>query len=146
MTAPARGRGGIFSRNNGTSWDVIGEVVKITPGGISKSAIKTTTLNPTDGFDTFMSGLKTAKPVTVVMNLDPAVVADVENQGLLYGDVAGDVDEEYAIEFVDDGPNLTFTAVAIDFDIGELNDEGLIPATFQCQPSGKPVWADSWSE
>lgn len=143
MSTANKGRGAVFSRNNSTDFDVIGEVVSIAPGGISKETIETTALNPADGFRTFIGGVKDASEVSVTLNLDPAIVADAQKQGLLYGDVAGDVDGEYKIAFSDGGPSLTFTAVATGFEIGELTVDGKVEATFNCKPSGKPVWADA---
>ena len=52
MAAPTKGMGGVFSRYNGTGYDVIGEVVTITPPSPTKETIETTELNPTDGFHT----------------------------------------------------------------------------------------------
>lgn len=144
MASPTKGMGGIFSRYNGVDYDVIGEVLTITPPNPTKETIETTELNPTDGFHTFIAGVKDGGEVSVMFNFDPALTADAENQALLKGDVEGTDDTvQYKIEFASAGPNIVFNAVATGFEVSELSVNEKITATFTCKVSGKPTWADS---
>lgn len=144
MAAPTKGLGAIFSRYNGASFDVIGEVVTITPPSSTKETIETTGLNPTDGFNTYIGGIKDGGEVSITLNLDPAIVADAENQALLKGDVEGTADSvQYKIEFASAGPNIVFDAVPTGFEVSELAVNEKITATFNCKVTGKPTWADS---
>lgn len=144
MAAPTKGMGGIFSRFNGVDYDVIGEVVSITPPSLTKETIETTGLNPTNGFHTYIGGIKDGGEVSVVLNFDPAVAADAENQALLKGDVESTTDTtQYKIEFASAGPNIIFDAVATGFEVSEISVNEKVTATFTCKVSGKPTWADS---
>ena len=144
MAAPTKGMGGIFSRYNGVDYDVIGEVVTITPPSPTKETIETTELNPTDGFHTYIGGIKDGGEVSVTLNFDPATVADAENQTLLRADVEGTDDTvQYKIEFASAGPNIVFSAVPTGFEVSEVSVNEKITATFTCKVSGKPTWADS---
>ena len=139
MAAPDKGLGAIFSRYNGTTYDVIGEVVNITPPSVTKETIETTELNPANGFNTYIGG-----EVSVELNFDPALTADAENQALLKGDVEGTSDtEQYKIEFAAAGANVVFTAVPTGFTPGQIASNEKLTATFTCKVSGQPTWADS---
>ena len=143
MAAPDKGLGAIFSRYNGTDYDVIGKVVSITPPSVSKEAIETTELNPVDGFNTYIGGIKDAGEVSVELNFDSELVADAENQALLKDDVEGSSDQErYKIEFAASGANVIFDAVPTGFTPGEITKETLT-CTFTCKVTGKPTWADA---
>ena len=144
MPAPDKGLGAIFSRYNGTDYDIIGEVVNITPPSVSKEPIETTELNPTDGFNTYIGGIKDGGEVTVELNFDPALTADAENQALLKADVEGSADtEQYKIDFAVGGPNVVFTAVPTGFTPGQIAANEKLTVTFTCKISGRPVWADA---
>jgi len=69
--------------------------------------------------------------------------ADANNQGLLKADVEGDTAQTYKIVFATSGPNVIFTAIATGFSVGEMTPDGKLDASFTCQPTGKPTWADS---
>jgi len=109
MTATA-GRGTVFSRDNGTTYDDIAEVVSMSGGGITTETIDTTGLNPASGFRTSIAGVKNTEEVTVVLNLDPRLTtADVNNHGLLKGDAEGSAKVNYRWTFVD-GTTVTFNS------------------------------------
>lgn len=133
-----RGRGTTFSRIA----QLIGGVVSVSGGGVSSDTIETTELAPTDGFRSFIAGLKNSEEVSVSLNLDTKLTtADLKFQGLLKGDVEADAVVSYVITFIS-GAKVTFDAVATGFKVGDVNAEGKIDATFTCQPTGKPVWSD----
>lgn len=142
MAAPIRGRGSKFQRLVGSAYADIGETVTISGGGVTSETIDTTNLAPTNGFRTFISGVKDAEEVSIGLNLDPKFTADANKQALLRGDVEGDELVSYRILF-SDGSHVTFSAVATAFTIGEQNVTDKVEATFTCKPSGKPVYADS---
>lgn len=138
-----KGRGTIFERWNGSSYDEVLGITSVAGGGVTADTIETTELNPADAFRTFMSGLKSGEEVSLGFNLDSLLTtADAKNQGLLKGDVEGDVNVQYRITFVS-GANVVFTAVATAFTVGDVNAEGKIEGSASFQPSGKPTWADA---
>lgn len=143
MAAPTTGLGAIFSLQDGTTYNDIGEVISIQPPGVTAETIDTTELNPTDAFRTFIKSLKDGGEVTVVMHMDPATVADAENQSLLKAEVEGTDNSTAKIEFSDAGPNVIFSGPATGWTPGELTADGKIELTFTMKVSGKPIWADS---
>lgn len=143
MAAPTTGLGAIFSLLVGTTYTDIGEVVRIQPPGVTAETIDVTALNPTDAFRVFIKSLKDGGEVTVVMNMDPATVADAEDQTLLKAAVEGTANSTCKIEFADAGPNVIFSGPATGWTPGELTADGLIELTFTLKVSGKPTWADS---
>lgn len=147
MSAPKASRGASLSRYNGSAWDVIGEVIAITPPGPTADTIDTTQLQPTDGHRTFIKGLIDGGEVSVSLNFDANLTADAENQALLKADVEDPTIDlgQYAIEFWDGGPFVEFFAVPTSFPPGELTPEGKIEAAFTGKVSGKPTWGAAWA-
>lgn len=143
MTAPATGLGAIFALLQGTLYSDIGEVIRIQPPGVTAETIDVTALNTTDAFREFIKSLKDGGEVTVVMHMDPATVADAENQTLLKAEVEGTANSTARIEFSDGGPNVVFSGPATGWTPGELTADGKIELTFTMKVSGKPTWADS---
>ncbi len=142
MTATA-GRGTVFSRDNGASYDDITEVVSLSGGGVTTELIDTTALNPASGFRTSISGVKNTEEVTVVLNLDPKLTtADANKHGLLKGDAEGSAKVNYRFTFVD-GTTVTFSScTATGFILGDVAVDGKLEATFTFKPDGNAVWVD----
>lgn len=143
MAAPAIGLGAIFGILVGSTYTDIGEVVDIKPPNLTSEVIDTTTLAPTDNYRTSLPGVKDGGEVTILMNFDPATVADAENQTLLKAVLEGSTNGNFRIEFSDGGPNVIFEATVSGFDVGNLTVTTVIPVTFTAKVSGKPTWADS---
>jgi len=143
MTAPRTGLGAIFALLVGSTYTDIGEVIRVQPPGVTADTVDTTGLNPADAHRTFIKTLKDGGEVTLVMHMDPATVADAENQTLLKAEVEGTTNTTGRIEFEDGGANVVFSGPATGWTPGELTAEGLIELTFTLKVSGKPVWADT---
>lgn len=142
MAAPEKTRGTTFSRDNGTTYDVIGEVVAVTPPAVTRSAIETTNLNPTNDFRTYIAGVKDGGEISLTLNWDTAMSTDAENQALLYGDITdADAAVNYRIVFAN-SDYVTVSGILTAFTPSAEVIDGKREAAVTIKVTGKPAYTE----
>ncbi len=127
------------------AYEDIGELTNINGIGIEKAILDATHQGSADGFTEVITGLITAKPmsITVHLDFDLANTAQTNNHDKLYADSITNGMQKYRILLVAGGPNVVFTTAEItDLSFDTNLGEG-VDATFTLTPSGKPVWAST---
>ena len=114
------------------TYDVVAEVVSITPPSMQRGTEDSTHLNSPDGYKEFIPGLMEGGDASIGLNFEPAVTVT-----LVAAFDAGS--GKYKITFPD-GATLIFSGIVTGFEIGELTS-GKMSATLTVKSTGKPVFA-----
>lgn len=122
-----------FQRSDGAGgWDSVGELVDITPPGISKETVDATHMLSPERWREFIAGLKDGGEFSIDVQYDPANATTAA----FIADVASDDPEDYRIAFPG-GTNWDFTAIATGFEPGVPMADKMV-LTFTGKVTGKP--------
>lgn len=122
---------GIESATPGT-YDLVAEVVTITPPGYSREVVDVTHLTSPGKYKEFIAGFNEAGDATITLNFVPSAT-----DALVTAFTAGT--GKYQITFPN-GVTMTFDGVVLSYEIGELSNEKMT-ATLTIKPSGQPALA-----
>ena len=129
--------GAILKKGNGASPEVFTdyglEVTGINGVGFSRAAIDATHMQSSNGYQEFIPGIKTNKPITIEINWLPSGPGAI--QTLLEG-----AQGNWLIQFSDNS-SVTFQAMISEYAVGNLTPDGKQTASITFTPSGKPTWA-----
>ena len=140
MTDTVIGHGAALQRSSdGTSGGVfssVGEIIDLTPPGMSRDAVEVTHMASTEKWREFKGGLKDGGEVSFDMNFDPGDAATTAFLSDLNTDTAG----YYKIIFPDDGATeWGFAAIATGYEPQNPIDDRMV-ATFTMKLTGKPTY------
>jgi hypothetical protein len=90
------GIGADLQKDNGGSYESLGEIVDINGPNMSRNTIDTTHLGVTNGYSTFIAGLRDPGQVTFTINYDRTAYDDLK------ADFESDILQSYAITLPDD--------------------------------------------
>lgn len=113
-------------------FDIVAEVVSITPPGYSREAIDVTHLNSPGRYKEFIAGMNETGDASMTLNFVPSAT-----DALVDAFTAGD--GKYQITFPN-GVTMTFSGFVLSYEIGEVSADKM-SATLTIKPTGEPVLA-----
>jgi predicted secreted protein len=115
------------------AWEKIAEVISIEGPGMDRETIDTTSLDNTDGYRSFIGGLRDAGEVTLSMNFRR------DNYEKMKNDYEADGVQNYEIVLPDeDNTSLEFEGVVTGVPI-TVNTDDRVTSDVTIKVSGKPV-------
>lgn len=123
-----------FGIYNGSTYDLVAEVVSIKSPNYSREAVDATHLSSDDGYREFIAGIRDAGEVSITLNYlasaSDALIAAID---------AGT--DSFQITSPGSTITITFSGICTAYDIGEMTVDDKITATATFKISGKPTLA-----
>ena len=119
---------------NGSTYTNVIEVTAITPPQYSRDAVETTHLLSTNGYRTFIGGLKDGGSVSFDINWDPS------NSDVVIAALEAATNGQFKITFPD-ATTCVFGGVVTGYQLGQVTPDGKLTASATIKTSGQPTWA-----